>query len=387
MSSEYHVYDLTDADDLEKLGQLVGVNISMDRQIVPYATKNVVIAYGTFLTGVGCALHVTILVALYRLINNGGTGLNRHLLALFTICQLFALILVVPFEITREYIGQWRLGAEFCKVWITYGHIFIPTMLWTLFGLCLDRYHHLQAMGVYRYAKRGSGKVSVIIVAILLLSAAGLIPQQVWLHRKSDFLLVEVCAVVVDTPHTTVLSLMHYFIPSTVLVASLFALCCYARRRIAQLQRIERQESLLALSTAARSLNGACSYDIDTYVVDTKNSCVCLTLLACVTICMWSPFYVANLWLAYSKCENSLCFDPKLWALFQWIGYTSALVCPCFVFVDKRVRATVRYWLKLDVEDGVFSYKHASELQQTEAANRVTSPKPEDTYAAVTSQL
>ena len=382
---EYHVYDLRDADDLERFGELVGLNISLDREIVPYATKNVVIAYGTFLVFVGCALHITILVALCKLINTGGTGLNRPLLALFTICQLFALICVVPFEITREYIGQWRLGEHFCKVWITHGNIFIPTMLWTLFGLCLDRYRQLQSVGAYRYDKRGGGKVSLIILAILLLTAAGLIPQQVWLHNKSDFLLVEVCAVEVATPHTAVLSLIHYFIPSIALVASLFALCCHAKRRIAHLQWIENQESLLALS-AARNLNGD-AYDIDTYVLDTKNSCVCLTLLACVTISMWSPFYIANLWLAHSHCESSFCFDPKLWALFQWIGYTSALVCPCMVFVDKRIRATVRYWLKLDVEDGVFSYKHASELHQTAAACNVTSSQKPSNACAVTAHL
>ena len=370
------IYHPKDVKDLDELGELLGMNISMDRQIVPYATKNIVIAYGTFLTGVSAGLHITILVALARLIGGGGMGLNKHLLAVFSASQLFSVLFVVPFEIAREYLGHWYLGATFCKIWITYSHLFIPAMLWSLLGLTLDKIYDLRSMGVYKYSKKNY-KTAGIIACICLFTSVGLVPHQVWIHTKVEFVLVEVCAVIVDKPYTTILSFVFYFIPGALLLACLLGLVAYARHRVTQLTRAERQESLTALDPRARCRvhEEQCrtSHDVDTYISDIKNSCVCLCILSFICVSMWSPFYAANLWLSHSRCENTFCFDPRLWALFQWIGYTSCLVCPCVVFIDKRVRGTVRYWLRLDIDDGEFSYKDSASSKRRNSSDASTS--------------
>ena len=359
---QYTYYSMDEFDDLSgDLWQLVGTNISDDRQLVPYGTtKTIVTAYGTFLTGVSCGLHVTILVALSRLVTGGSSGLDTTLLTFFSGCQLCSVVFGVPFEIIREYFGKWYFGATLCKVWISYSHLFVPIMLWLLTALALDRIYDLRCMRVYKYTKK-TCKTSFMLLGVFLLSAVGLVPLQAWMHLEPRFVLLEVCAVIVDREYTLILAALFYFIPTCVLVGCLIVLAVQARKRIAQLGRAERQESLIALDpkTNCPVHEEKCrtSHDVDTFIADMKNSCVCITVTSFICVAMWAPFYVSNVWLSHGNCDNSFCLDPKLWELFQWIGYTNNLICPCVLFIDKRLRATIRYWMRLDINHGDFVYR------------------------------
>ncbi|XP_019357658.1 PREDICTED: D(1)-like dopamine receptor, partial [Gavialis gangeticus] len=237
--------------------------------------------------------------------------------------------LVMPWRAVTELAGgAWLFGSRFCDTWVAFDIMCSTASILHLCLISLDRYWAIASPFRYQRGMTRCLAATMIAVAWALSLLISFVPVQLHWHRAGgdgDAGPLPRCDTRLNRPYAVTSSLVSFYIPVAVVIAT------YARiYRIARAQ-IRRISSLEQAGGRCPSQDGepASSLRKEAKVLQT------LALIVGVFVCCWLPFFVLNCLVPFCQPrdedgpqEPSPCVGQTTFNVFVWFGWANSSVNP-----------------------------------------------------------
>ena len=266
-----------------------------------------------------------------RNLRNNPTNL---LLLSLAISDLLTVTLAVPFDIESLFLsGLWKHGKTMCITWLTVYLITVPTSIFSLLAISVDRYKTLRdPLGRFRRSQFITKRRSLIVIAVIWLYCIvwALLPIMGWRDRAHEPIYKGACHVPYAIAYSILTSVMNFICP--LLLACMFYILIYL---------IARKHHKVTKRGGLPSTIKPTKEESKTYSKNLKAAKTTSTFVVAIFVC-WQPF-------CYFSIVSTLVghkWDPypfEVYLVLLMLGYLNSALNPfLFAFRNKRFKAVYR---------------------------------------------
>ena len=113
-----------------------------------------------------------------------------------------------------------------------------------------------------------------------------------------------------------------------------------------------------------------CLFNVVLLFVSGNAATVGLALTASL-VALWTPFYVFSLTIPFC---HSLCVNPAIWSLCEWLGFATSGVAPALLVLDTRVRDNFRSMVSCRKSSNYYREKCTTEWRAREDSSNDLKP-------------
>ncbi|XP_014748373.1 PREDICTED: D(1) dopamine receptor-like [Sturnus vulgaris] len=264
---------------------------------------------------------------------------NLFVLSL-AVSDLLVAVLVMPWRAATDVLGSWPFGA-FCDLWVAFDIMCCTASILHLCLISVERYWAIA--NPFGYQRRVTHRVAFVTIGVawLLSLLISFIPVQLQWHKDRELpgreqlgfngsLEEESCDFSLGGTFAISSSLISFYIPVAIMLATYGRLFRTARRQLRAISSLERPGP-------ARSCPGETSLknslQKETKVLQT------LSIIMGVFVCCWLPFFVLNCLLPF--CDNELrvpCVSGAVLSTFTWLGWANSALNPIIYAFNAEFR-------------------------------------------------
>ena len=280
-------------------------------------------------------LMVSYAILANRNLRNNPTNL---LLLSLAISDLLTVTLAVPFDIELLLLNRkWKHGKTMCITFLTVYLITVPTSIFTLLAISVDRYKTLKdPLGRFRRSQFITQRRSLIVIALVWSYCIvwALLPLMGWQDRSVEPIYKGTCSVPYTIVYNLLTSIMNFIFP--LLLTCVFYILIYLIAR--KHRNVNKRGGLPSTFTPTKE-------DKKMYSRNMKAAKTTAMFVVVIFLC-WQPYtyfsIIANL------AGDTL--DPHPFELF-WVllmfGYLNSALNPfLFAFRNKRFQSVYRKLLR-----------------------------------------
>ncbi len=269
------------------------------------------------------------------------------------VSDLFVAVLVMPWEAITEVTGTWLFG-RFCGVWIAFDIMCSTASILNLCIISVDRYWAIASP--FKYEQKMTHRVAFVMIGVAwtLSILISFIPVQLNWHKAqtksytpltgfsgssglnaTSYRIPENCDSSLNRTYAISTSLISFYIPVAIMVATYTQIYRIAHRQIRRISALERaaesaknrHDSMGGGSSIAESESSfKMTFKRETKVLKT------LSVIMGVFVCCWLPFFILNCMVPF--CEQSSggeafpCISPTTFDVFVWFGWANSSLNP-----------------------------------------------------------
>ncbi|PFX16048.1 histamine H1 receptor-like [Stylophora pistillata] len=280
-------------------------------------------------------LMVSYAILANRNLRNNPTNL---LLLSLAVSDLLTVTLAVPFDIEALFLsGEWKHGKTMCVTFLTVYLITVPTSIFTLLAISVDRYKTLKdPLGRFRRSQLITKRRSLIVIALIWSYCIlwALLPIIGWRDRSVEPIYNGACSVHYTIVYNLLTSIMNFIFP--LLLTCGFYILIYL---------IARKHHKVTKTGGFPSTFKPTKEEGKMYTKNIKAAKTTAMFVVVMFLC-WQPFtyfsIVANLigdtWEPYPF---------ELYMVLLMLGYLNSALNPfLFAFRNKRFQSVYRKLLR-----------------------------------------
>ncbi|XP_047208763.1 D(1) dopamine receptor-like [Girardinichthys multiradiatus] len=269
------------------------------------------------------------------------------------VSDLLVAILVMPWKAVTEIAGFWPFGS-FCDTWVAFDIMCSTASILNLCVISLDRYWAISSP--FRYERKMTPRVAYVMISVAwtLSVLISFIPVQLNWHKAqskpykplteslvslgsntTSLRTSENCDSSLNRTYAISTSLISFYIPVAIMVATYTQIYRIAHRQIRRISALERaaesaknrHNSLGRGSSIAESESSfKMTFKRETKVLKT------LSVIMGVFVCCWLPFFILNCMVPF--CEQSsggeafTCISSTTFDVFVWFGWANSSLNP-----------------------------------------------------------
>ncbi|KAJ3587193.1 hypothetical protein NHX12_010791 [Muraenolepis orangiensis] len=278
------------------------------------------------------------------------------------VSDLLVAVLVMPWKAVTEIAGFWPFGA-FCDTWVAFDIMCSTASILNLCVISVDRYWAISSP--FRYERKMTPRLAFVMISVAwtLSVLISFIPVQLNWHKaharpphsgrggpsvspasngtsEEDYRGPENCDSSLNRTYAISTSLISFYIPVAIMVATYTQIYRIAHRQIRRISALERA------AESAKNRHGSVaegasigesessfrmSFKRETKVLKT------LSVIMGVFVCCWLPFFILNCMVPF--CEPSdggggdggkafPCVSPTTFDVFVWFGWANSSLNP-----------------------------------------------------------
>ncbi|KAK0134011.1 D(1) dopamine receptor [Merluccius polli] len=282
------------------------------------------------------------------------------------VSDLLVAILVMPWKAVTEIAGFWPFGA-FCDTWVAFDIMCSTASILNLCVISVDRYWAISSP--FRYERKMTPRVAFVMISVAwtLSVLISFIPVQLNWHKAhakpplsfrgpsasvasnataaEDYRSPENCDSSLNRTYAISTSLISFYIPVAIMVATYTQIYRIAHRQIRRISALERAAesaknrhgSMVEGASIAESESSfRTTFKRETKVLKT------LSVIMGVFVCCWLPFFILNCMVPF--CEQAEgggeaggggggegafpCISPTTFDVFVWFGWANSSLNP-----------------------------------------------------------
>ncbi|XP_078346943.1 histamine H2 receptor-like [Oculina patagonica] len=282
---------------------------------------------------------------------NGQLRSSPTMLFIFSLAvsDLLTASLSMPFDVDQQLSdSEWTHSEGLCQAWTTAYLITVPSSIWNLLVVSVDRYKSLKdPLSRYRQSPFMTRKRAALVIVLLWAYSVSfaLIPVIGWKFRPSS---VENnrCYFNITTDYSILSSFVNFIFPLLVMCFLYFKIFMIARNinsrkfsqrngRTSELMPSEANSSEDVEKITRRAKRSQKRYQRNMKAA--KN----ILIIVCAFFFCWMPHTLLSLVAIFHGVELSNKIPTELFSAFLLLGYlNSALNPPLYTFHNKRFKET-----------------------------------------------
>jgi len=354
---------------------LIEDNVNSEHEMMMSLPRRAgVMVFGGVLSAWIIAITLLLLVTLlrHRRVPLAGHVPSPALLVNLLLADLFTGASVVPFSAHTEITGSWDFGMIGCRLWLLARLALSSFTMWSVMMITLD--HLVYAANPASYCQRMTVcKYYCLMFTPWVAGVLTCVPAAYYMMVDADFILTEVCAVAVDAGYAVGVSAAAFLIPAALalIVSTVLAILALCPRTHYIVHDANEADVTINQPCFPVETEQDTALDLPAYTVG-NSATVGIALTACMVV-MWTPFYVFS--LAIPFC-TTLCVDPSVWSLCEWLGYSASGVAPALLFLDLRVRQRFKQLIRCKPKKQSYHEKCSTEWKTDDALTVTEHLKP-----------
>lgn len=265
------------------------------------------------------------------------------------VSDLLTATLSMPFDVDQQLSdSKWTHSEGLCQAWTTAYLITVPSSIWNLLVVSVDRYKSLKdPLSRYRRSPFMTRKRAVLVIVLLWIYSVlfALIPVMGWKFRPTSVENNE-CYFNITTDYSILSSFVNFIFPMIVMCYLYFKIFIIARNinsrkstlrhgRTSELLPVETNSSEDVAKITRRAKR--CQKNFKRNMKAAKN----ILIIVCAFFFCWMPHTLLSLIAIFHGENLSGKFPTELFAVFLLLGYlNSALNPPLYTFHNKRFKET-----------------------------------------------
>ena len=250
------------------------------------------------------------------------------LLLSLALSDLLTMTIGAPFDIDVFFVrGIWVHEELFCKIWSIMFNTTVPTSIWTLFAISVDRYKNLSdPLNRFRRSPFMTRKRALIINFLIWLYSVlfASIPLMGWREAPGELVVYEgICWYPYPPAYTTLTSFLNFILPLLItsgIYIKIYFIVCERNKLLVhrQLASVEENDNYLGNLKAAKTIS----------------------MFVGVFFCCWVPYSMYI--IIVSLCDSCLGMIPEeAYVLLLMFGYLNSALNPfLFALRNKSFKAT-----------------------------------------------
>ncbi|KAM6953829.1 D(1) dopamine receptor-like [Aplochiton taeniatus] len=270
------------------------------------------------------------------------------------VSDLLVALLVMPWKAVTEVVGFWPFGA-FCDTWVAFDIMCSTASILNLCVISVDRYWAISSP--FRYERKMTPRVAFVMISVAwtLSVLISFIPVQLNWHKAHqtdapgpfpapppgsvghNVTAWENCDSSLNRTYAISTSLISFYIPVVIMVATYTQIYRIAHRQIRRISALERaaesaknrHNSMGGESSIAESESSfKITFKRETKVLKT------LSVIMGVFVCCWLPFFILNCMVPFCELSSSgggeafPCISPTTFDVFVWFGWANSSLNP-----------------------------------------------------------
>lgn len=265
------------------------------------------------------------------------------------VSDLLTATLSIPFDVDQQLSdSKWTHSEGLCQAWTTAYLITVPSSIWNLLVVSVDRYKSLKdPLSRYRRSPFMTRKRAALVIVLLWIYSIlfALIPVMGWKFGPSS-VVNNGCFFNITTDYSILSSFVNFIFPLLVMCFLYFKIFMIARNINSRksTQRNGRTSELLPAETNS-------SEDVAKITRRAKRSqkrfkrnmkaAKNILIIVCAFFFCWMPHTLLSLIAIFHGEKLSGKFPTELFSVFLLLGYlNSALNPPLYTFHNKRFKET-----------------------------------------------
>ena len=263
---------------------------------------------------------------------------TNHFIFSLAISDLLTACITVPFDLEQVLTNQfWPHGEALCVLWTTSYLINVPSSIWNLLAVSVDRYKGLQdPLNRFRQTPFMTRKRAGLVILTLWIYSAlfALIPVMGW---KLIPLSVEnnVCQFNITPAYSLLSSFINFVLP-TLFMCVLYWRIYKIASSVTRNNALNQADSLPMTSEYAEKM-------LKKRIKTTKN----IVVVVCAFLLCWMPHTVVSIVSAFlfNSCPECLSAIPsELFTLLLMLGYASSAMNPyLYALRNKQFKNTLSF--------------------------------------------
>ncbi|XP_062333100.1 D(1) dopamine receptor [Osmerus eperlanus] len=273
------------------------------------------------------------------------------------VSDLLVAILVMPWKAVAEIVGFWPFGS-FCDTWVAFDIMCSTASILNLCVISVDRYWAISSP--FRYERKMTPRVAFVMISVAwtLSVLISFIPVQLNWHKAQTKASIldpagsagplgpngtaaalgpENCDSSLNRTYAISTSLISFYIPVGIMVATYTQIYRIAHRQIRRISALERAAE--SAKNRHNSMGGDSSmgesessfkmtFKRETKVLKT------LSVIMGVFVCCWLPFFILNCMVPFCEPspsgggESFPCISPTTFNVFVWCGWANSSLNP-----------------------------------------------------------
>ncbi|KAJ8014958.1 hypothetical protein DPEC_G00021170 [Dallia pectoralis] len=294
------------------------------------------------------------------------SNVTNYFVISLAVSDLLVAVLVMPWKAATEIAGFWLFGS-FCNTWVAFDIMCSTASILNLCIISVDRYWAISSP--FAYERKMTPKVAFVMISVawMLSILISFIPVQLNWHKSQMFTSTfttptghqeppnssnlsvdndtyraprdwDNCHFSLNRTYAISTSLISFYIPVIIMVATYTQIYRIARRQIGRIAILERAAENAKNRHNSNSEGGtSISESESSFKITFKRErkvLKTLTLIMGVFVCCWLPFFVLNCIVPFCEpapsggAEGFACFSPTTFDVFVWFGWANSSLNP-----------------------------------------------------------
>ena len=276
------------------------------------------------------------LLACLAFILNGivRTSPTNHFIFSLAVSDLLTACFAMPFDLEQLLTNNtWNHGEVLCQVWTTAYLLTVPSSIWNLLAVSVDRYNSLQdPLDRFRQTPFMSRKRATLVILSLWIYSGlfALVPVLGWKRVSQSVTALGFCDFNITTEYSLLSSLANFILPTVFMCALYWRIYKIANG-------LSRQETLDPLQNSPYTGRKSAK-SLKRRIKTTKN----ILILVCAFFFCWMPHTVLSIVaiIMIETCQSCIIAIPlELYIVLLMLGYSSSALNPyLYALKNKQFR-------------------------------------------------